>query len=166
MSILSSQSIRRLCQNRASPLISPFHERTKSHGMSYGLGAASYDVRNKSETVLHPSEGRLLSTIEYFCIPDNIRGMVLDKSTFARNFVTSFNTFLDPGWEGYLTVEMVNLGRDTIIVPQGAPLVQIEFAWLDGMTDQPYRGKYYRQPNKAVEAILEEEHQLVIPFQN
>jgi dCTP deaminase len=132
--------------------------------MSYGLGAASYDVRNKSETVLHPSEGRLLSTIEYFNLPDNVRGMVLDKSTYARNFVTSFNTFLDPGWQGYLTVEMVNLGRDTIIVPEGAPLVQIEFAWLDGCTDQPYRGKYYMQPNRAVEAILEEDIALVVPY--
>lgn len=163
MSILSSQSIRRLCQQRVNPLISPFHERSKSYGMSFGLGAASYDIRNKNETVLHPSEGRLLSTIEYFHIPDNIRGMVLDKSTFARNFVTAFNTFLDPGWEGYLTVEMVNLGRDTIIVPEGAPLVQIEFAWLDGCTDIPYNGKYKFQPNRPIGAILEEEVTLVVP---
>lgn len=162
MSILSAQSIRKLCLARPS-LISPFMERTKSHGMSFGLGAASYDVRNKARTVLHPSEGRLLSTIEHFTIPNNIRGVVLDKSTFARNFVTSFNTYLDPGWEGFLTVEMVNLGRDTIIVPEGAPLVQIEFAWLDEATDQPYRGKYHMQPNRPVEAILEEEVTLVVP---
>lgn len=164
MSVLSSQSIRRLCLARNNPLITPFHERTVHNGMTFGLGASTYDVRNRTATEMRPFECRLLSTVERFCLPDNVRGMVLDKSTFARNFVTAFNTYLDPGWEGFLTVEMVNLGTRTIRIEEGDPLVQIEFAWLDGMTDSPYKGKYQFQPDMAVAAIMEEAVQLKIPY--
>lgn len=87
----------------------------------------------------------LASTMERFCFPTNICGSVLDKSSYARVFVSAFNTHLDPGWEGFLTVELVNCGDTTIHYKKGDPLCQIKFEWLDAPTVLPYSGKYQNQ---------------------
>ncbi len=147
MTVLSAQSIRRLClclsPNRA--LITPFIEAGMVNGRSYGLSACTYDCRIADGLVLPVGQARLASTIERFCLPLNICGSVLDKSTWARVFVSAFNTHLDPGWEGYLTVELANLGTEAVIYEPGDPLVQVKFEWLDEPTELPYQGKYQLQ---------------------
>jgi dCTP deaminase len=83
--------------------------------------------------------------MERFSLPGNICGSVLDKSTWARVFLSAFNTHLDPGWQGYLTVELANLGDAVVEIEPGDPLVQVKFEWLDEPTELPYRGKYQNQ---------------------
>ncbi|HUC13555.1 MAG TPA: hypothetical protein VMS00_03795 [Acidimicrobiales bacterium] len=87
----------------------------------------------------------LASTIERFNFPTNVCGSVLDKSSYARVFVSAFNTHLDPGWRGWLTVELVNLGDEPVVYRRGDPLCQVKFEWLDEPTDRPYSGKYQNQ---------------------
>ena len=148
MSVLSAQSIRK------AKIISPFHERTVHNGMSYGLGPASYDVRIAQDIVLERRSFAIASTIERFNMPDDIIGEVFDKSTWARRGLSAFNTFIDPGWRGYLTLELVNNGHVTIMLRAGDPIVQVKFSWLDDYTTDPYIGKYQDQPDKPVEAIV------------
>ena len=148
MSILSAQSIRK------AKIITPFHERTVHNGMSYGLGPASYDVRIAQDIVLERRSFAIASTIEHFNMPDDITGEVFDKSTWARRGLSAFNTFIDPGWRGYLTLELVNNGHVTIVLREGDPVVQIKFSWLDDYSDSPYVGKYQDQPDMPVEAIV------------
>ena len=136
MSALSAQSIRK------ANIISPFHERVVHNGMSFGLGPASYDVRIAQDLILDRGGFALASTIERFNMPDDVLGEVFDKSTWARQGLSAFNTFLDPGWHGYLTIELVNLGGRTIVLKRGDPIVQVKFSWLDSHTEQPYQGKY------------------------
>ena len=190
MSQLSAQSIRELCTlaSECQPMISPFsEERHVVNGKSWGLSAASYDVRIAHDLVLGPNPGfylheamtkvialsfldmwkfrndlldlpppnALANTVENFAIPDNVCGYVVDKSSYARVFVTAFNTLLDPGWKGNLTLELVNLGPNPIEIKKGDPIVQIAFHWLDRPTDRPYNGKYNNQPNRPVPAIYE-----------
>jgi dCTP deaminase len=167
VSILSAQSIRKACVPAADgilrartlwlrqPLLSPFVEKGIINGRSFGLSACTYDVRTKEDILLSVGEGCLAVTLERFCIPTNICGSVLDKSTHARAFVTAFNTHLDPGWEGFLTVELVNLGTDIIRWAAGDPLCQIKFEWLDELTELPYHGKYQDQPAQPVSARYE-----------
>lgn len=95
--------------------------------------------------MLFPRQTILASTIERFCLPDNVCGAVLDKSSYARIFVSAFNTHLDPGWAGYLTVELANLGNTIVRYTRGEPVCQIKFEWLDEPTEMPYRGKYFNQ---------------------
>lgn len=143
MSVLSAQSIRKMVAQQG--LITPFSERGISNGKSFGLSACSYDCRISDGLIIPVGQSRLASTIERFKLPNNICGSVLDKSTWARVFVSAFNTHLDPGWEGVLTVELANLGREAAIFSPGDPLVQIKFEWLDQATELPYAGKYQNQ---------------------
>src|SRR5881397_275440 len=139
--ILSAQSIRRLC-NSEPPLIWPFVERGVLSGKSFGLSAASYDCRLAQNIIINRGEPVLASTMERFHLPDNVCGMVLDKSTHARIGISAFNTFLDPGWEGWLTLELVKFSEGVINLYSGTPICQVAFYWLDENTEMPYRGKY------------------------
>lgn len=189
MSQLCAQSIERCCAGDR-PMITPFSaEKQVVNGKSWGLSAASYDVRIAHDLVLGPHPGFLIQqhlhrtirwsssqalaelddvltaspppnalahTIEDFWMPDDVTGYVCDKSSFARVFVSAFNTLFDPGFHGNATLELINLGPDTVTIKAGDPICQFAFHWLDQRTDRPYRGKYQGQPKKAVAAIYEQ----------
>ena len=149
--ILSAQSIRKL------NMINPFHERTKLHGRSYGLSGCGYDVRLAEDMWLFPFWGRLGSIMEYLHLPNNIVGEVKDKSTNARLFVLVQNTVIEPGWYGYLTIELTRFKPWPIRLKKGTPIAQIMFKSLDEPTEQPYEGKYQNQHKGVQSAIMEED---------
>lgn len=176
MTMLSAQSIQKLCTGD-SPMISPFvGEKTVINGASYGLSAASYDVRIGHDLMLGPNPVRLLGemarkwpahprmlsewgeklenyppdhalahTVEDFDMPDNVAGLVTDKSTYARRFLSAMNTFIDCGFRGNLTLELVNLGSELIELKAGDPVCQILFYRLDEPSERPYAGKFQNQ---------------------
>lgn len=173
--ILSAQSIAERCQKGEMKLsqvllngeltiepcwtegmINPFFkEKLKRHGRSYGLSAASYDVRLAHGLWLIPGWGRLGHILEHIRMPDDLAGQVKDKSTNARLFILVQNTWIDPGWEGYLTVEITRLKPWPVYLKAGTPIAQIVFNRLDEPTAKPYGGKYQRQPFRPVHPILE-----------
>ena len=136
-------------------MIEPFEERGVVNGMSYGLSVAGYDVRIDKGRTLRPGEFCLASTLERFVIPNDLQPHVYDKSTWARQGLHAFTTTLEPGWSGWLTLELVNHGPEIIRIPDGCPIVQIVFALLAEPTENPYRGKYNNQPDRPVAAIME-----------
>ena len=149
MSQLSAQSIRKLCEGE-TPMLSPFvNEKTVVNGMSYGLSAASYDVRIAHDLRLYPRQSSLAHTLEDFHMPDNVVAYVVDKSSFARRFVSALNTLIDPGFIGNLTLELVNLGEEVVDMKAGDPICQIAFHWLDEPTERVYSGKYQHQTKAA-----------------
>ena len=133
----------------------PFCERTKEHGMTYGLGPAGYDVRIAERLTLNPGEAALASTIEDFDMPTDVLGKVADKSTWARRFLAAQNTIIEPGWYGHLTLELSNHGRETIYLIAGMPIVQIIFQLIDEPVENPYNGKYQDQKPSPVDAIFD-----------
>lgn len=147
--ILSAQSI------RARRIFTPFAERTRFNGVTYGLGPAGYDVRIAEELRLFPGEAALASTLEHFDMPLDVLGKVADKSTWARKFIACQNTIVEPGWRGYLTLEISNHGREVIIIEKGTAIAQIILHLLDQPTEQAYEGKYQNQKQGATEAIFE-----------
>jgi dCTP deaminase len=149
--ILSAQSIRK------RGIFTPFCERTREHGMTYGLGPAGYDVRIAESIRLAPGTCSLASTLERFDMPRDVLGKVADKSTWARRFLAVQNTIIEPGWRGHLTLELSNHGEDFLWVEAGMPIAQIILQLLDEPTERPYDGKYQDQRAGAVEAILETE---------
>jgi dCTP deaminase len=54
--------------------------------------------------------------------------------------LTVQNTVIEPGWRGYLTLELTNHGPNRLEIPAGSPIAQIIFEMLDEPTEQPYRG--------------------------
>lgn len=137
--ILPAQSIR-----KAQPL-SPLVERSVHKGMTYGLGPAGYDVRVAENISLGTLCFSLASTIEHFNIPNDVIAFVNDKSTWARKGLSLFNTVLEPGWNGYLTLELMNNGFEPLEIEAGMPIAQIIFMRLEEATDSPYAGRYQKQ---------------------
>lgn len=152
--VLSGQTIRKL------GIVSPFCERTKFEGMTYGLGPAGYDIRLGQDTYLFPDGLTLAVSMEEFKMPNNVMGVVHDKSTWARQGLLVQNTIIECGWRGFLTLEITlhrlsNKPLETRKLLQGTPIAQIIFHWLDEPAEQPYSGKYMDQPNVPVAAIVE-----------
>jgi deoxycytidine triphosphate deaminase len=104
----------------------------------------------------NPPQHALAHTVEDFFMPHDVVGYVCDKSTYARLFVTAFNTLFDPGFCGNATLELVNLGNKPISLKKGDPIAQFVFHWLDKKTDRPYTGKYQNQTKAAHPARFEE----------
>jgi dCTP deaminase len=139
--ILPAQEIRKL-----RGMVEPFCERTVQEGMSYGLSHAGYDVRIAESFWLHQDNRFMLaSTIEKFEMPNDVVGMVHDKSSWARRGVSLFNTVIEPSWRGFLTLELAYHGRPDLFIEAGSPIAQIVFMRLTEPTEQPYSGKYQNQ---------------------
>lgn len=140
---LSGQTIRIYARN--NNIIAPFSERTRFMGMTYGLSPAGYDVRIAESVMLPPVGFSLASTMEQFNMPKNIIAEVKDKSTWARQGLAVQNTVIEPGWRGYLTLELTNHGPLPISISAGMPIAQILFEFTDMPVDHPYEGKYQDQ---------------------
>ena len=158
--ILSAQSIKHraagpIAEGGSNLVISPFHEKTIEHGRTFGLSSCSYDVRLSKTLWLWPFWGRLGVIMEYLVLPNDLAGEVKDKSTNARIFVLVQNTHIDPGFEGYLTVELTRMLPWPIRLKAGTPIAQIVFHTLDQPTEIPYRGKYRNQRATPQPAIFE-----------
>ena len=125
-------------------------------GVSYGLGHAGYDLRVAEDHIMLPGDFCLASAIEEFTMPDTVGGIIYNKSTWARRGLSVFNTVVEPGWQGCLTMELANHGRETLYIKKGMGLAQVIFYFLDRPTDNPYQGKYQGQKPGPQEAIFEE----------
>lgn len=162
MSILSAQSIRHRCKPKPAgwggawpaPMVRPFHERTAQDGRTFGLSGCGYDVRLAKGMWLWPLWGRLGVIVEHIEMPTDLCAEVKDKSTNARLFVLVQNTIIEPGWRGWLTVELTRFKPWPIYLKAGTPIAQIVFKKLDAPTEQPYAGKYNNQPQRPTPAIL------------
>ena len=158
MTALSAQSIRLRCLPLLSDdpkMVQPFHERTKHKGRTFGLSSCGYDIRIAETLWLWPVYGRLASSMEYFHMPDDVYAEVKDKSTNARLFRFVQNTVIEPGWRGYLTLELTRDRPWPVRIEAGTPIAQIIFHKLDYPTEQVYRGKYQDQRAGAQRPILE-----------
>ena len=143
----------------------PFIENKTKHtsGTSYGLGEAGYDIRIKQtiefienekvivDGILHDGHFTLASTIEKFRMPSGMVAIVHDKSTWARQGLSVFNTVIEPGWEGFLTLELNYCGKKGLLIPSGSGIAQVIFHQL--AIPARYDGKYQNQPDRPVESI-------------
>lgn len=141
MTVLSAQTIRRLAL--VDPCL-PAHRHDET-GATGGLSCCGYDVHLAQDIVLWGGRFLLASVSERFTIPNDIVGIVHDKSSWARRGLAVQNTVIEPGWRGYLTLELTHHGNNKLVMPAGTPIAQVVFHYLDEPTEQPYRGKYQDQ---------------------
>ncbi len=153
--ILPYQTVKQRCETEN--LIFPYIGRSKAFGMSYGLSSAGYDVRVAQSDEIPSGGFMLVSTIEKFNIPNDLLAQVCDKSTWARQGLAVQNTIIEPGWCGYLTLELTNHNKSVIQIKYGMPICQIIFFQLSEPTTIPYSGKYQDQSPKPVTALFEED---------
>ncbi len=151
---------------KAAPIKDMLDTKVREHGVSHGLSEAGYDIRIKQTIVFYPSEKQMTvdgewvkglftiaSTLEEFALPKDLVGVVHDKSTWARKGLSVRNTVVEPGWQGFLTLELVYDGSDVLTIPAGAGIAQILFSKIEVPTG--YTGKYQNQADKPVAAKFE-----------
>jgi dCTP deaminase len=147
--IIPAQTLRQL-----KP-VEPFVERTRHHGMTFGLSPAGYDIRIAQDVKLSRLRSFVLaSSVERFVMPADLIAQVCDKSSWARRGVAVQNTIIEPGWRGYLTLELTYARWWPIRIKAGSPIAQIIFFRLEAPTEQPYAGKYQDQRAGPVPAII------------
>ena len=138
-----------LADEPVSPMLD---HKARAHGVSYGMSEAGYDIRIKQAVTLHPLRRfALASSVEKFAMRSDVVGIVHDKSTWARRGLSVFNTVIEPGWHGFLTLELVYHGWLPIRIPAGAGIAQVIFHQT--LEARPYTGRYQDQPDRPVAAI-------------
>lgn len=155
---------------RSSQLLDVPDRKVSEHGVSYGLGEAGYDIRIKQDITFyrlfglipmvkvvdgnqvsrHFGKFTLASAIEKFNMSPSCVAIVHDKSTWARRALSVFNTVIEPGWKGYLTLELVYHGRKKLHIPAGSGIAQVLFHLVQEPAN--YNGKYQNQENKPIAA--------------
>ena len=101
----------------------------------------------KTDTyVLLPGQFVLATTIEYFHLPANLTAFVEGRSSLGRMGLFIQNAgWVDPGFQGEITLELFNANRCAIELRSGRRVGQLVFAKLDASALNPYNGKYQRQ---------------------
>jgi dCTP deaminase len=91
---------------------------------------------------LRPGRFVLGATIEKVSIPDFMVGRVEGKSTRARQGIQIHAAgYLDPGFEGNVTLEIVNLGERIVVLWPGILIAQFSFEKLEFPCDVPYNSE-------------------------
>jgi dCTP deaminase len=90
--------------------------------------------------VLHPGEFVLGTTLECVTLPDDILGRLEGKSTLGRIGLLIHSTagYVDPGWHGYLTLELSNVANLPILLSPGMKIGQISFERMSTPVERPY----------------------------
>lgn len=109
-------------------------------------------VDDLGEIAQLPGRFTLASAIEEFDMPINLVGEVKDKSTWARQGLSVFNTVIEPGWKGFLTLELVFHGNSVVHIPAGSGIAQVLFYPLTNPGQ--YEGKYQNQEDRPVASIF------------
>ena len=101
----------------------------------------------KTDTyLLLPGQFVLATTMEYFRLPDNLTAFVEGRSSLGRMGLFIQNAgWVDPGFEGEITLELFNANRCAIELKAGRRVGQLVFAKLDDHALNPYCGKYQGQ---------------------
>ena len=90
--------------------------------------------------ILHPGEFVLGSTYEQVRLPDDIAARLEGKSSLGRLGLLTHSTagFIDPGFEGHVTLELSNVATLPIRLWPGMKIGQLSFLQMDAPAERPY----------------------------
>lgn len=80
----------------------------------------------------------LASTYEAVAFPDNLAGQVIDKSSLARLGLGLHAGFIDPGFEGHITLEITNHAPRSILLWPGMLIGQLVIFQTTSNAARPY----------------------------
>ena len=176
MSVQSDKWIKKMA--REHEMISPFEDRqVRGNKISFGTSSYGYDARvasefkvftnvnsevvdpknfkstnfvtkNAKECVIPPNSFVLARTVEKFKIPNDILVVCLGKSTYARCGIIVNVTPLEPGWEGYVTLEFSNTTPLPAMIYANEGVAQFIFLKGNEIPEVTYadrKGKYMGQ---------------------
>lgn len=113
--------------------------------------------------IIHPGEFTLATTHEYVKLPDNIVARVEGRSSIGRLGITMHVTagYIDPGFEGKITLEISNIGKMPVALYPGQRVCQIVFETMTTPAEKPYGhksrdSKYMGQKGPQVSRIKQD----------
>lgn len=90
--------------------------------------------------ILHPGEFVLGSTYEQVRLPDDVAARLEGKSSLGRLGLLTHSTagFIDPGFDGHVTLELSNVATLPIRLWPGMKIGQLCFFKLSSPAERPY----------------------------
>ena len=100
----------------------------------------SVEVKEEEAFILHPGEFVLGSTMEYVKLPHDLVARLEGKSSLGRLGLLIHSTagYVDPGFEGHLTLELSNVANLPITIYPNMKIGQISFFRLSSPAENPY----------------------------
>jgi dCTP deaminase len=98
------------------------------------------EIDAETPFILHPGEFVLGSTLERIRLPDDLVARLEGKSSLGRLGLLIHSTagFIDPGWDGHVTLELSNVANLPITIYVGMKIGQLSFMQLTEPSDRPY----------------------------
>jgi dCTP deaminase len=98
------------------------------------------EVDPEEAFILHPGEFVLGSTLERITLPDDLVARLEGKSSLGRLGLLIHSTagFIDPGWDGHVTLELSNVANLPITIYYGMKIGQLSFVQLTEPAEHPY----------------------------
>jgi dCTP deaminase len=98
------------------------------------------EVDDETPFVLHPGEFVLGSTLERIRLPDDLVARLEGKSSLGRLGLLIHSTagFIDPGWDGHVTLELSNVANLPITIYYAMKIGQISFMQMTEPAETPY----------------------------
>ena len=116
--------------------------------------------------IIHPNEFALATTLEYVKVPDDLVARVEGRSSMGRLSVTMHVTagFIDPGFEGKITLEISNIGAMPVALYPGQRVCQIVFETMTTPSELPYghpeRNSKYMGQTRPESSRIKQDYEL------
>ena len=105
-----------------------------------------YKTVRADRYILLPGQFVLATTMEYVRLGADLTAFVEGRSSLGRMGLFVQNAgWVDPGFEGEITLELFNANRCALELRSGRRVGQLVFAQLDEAAKNPYAGKYQGQ---------------------
>ncbi len=100
-------------------------------------------IKKGDPLIVHPGEFLLGTTVEKVKIPNDIVAQLNGRSSLGRLGIIIHATagFIDPGFEGYITLEMTNMANIPIALYPHMRIGQLAFFRLSSEAENPYGPK-------------------------
>ncbi len=127
----------RLFDNHKYPFIDPREQQDELTRL--------VEVEPNEAFILHPGEFVLGSTFEFVSLPDDIAARLEGKSSLGRLGLLTHSTagFVDPGFQGHVTLELSNVATLPIKLWPGMKIGQLCFFQLSSASENPYGSQKY-----------------------
>lgn len=119
--------------------------------------------RKHAYSAIAPGDFVLGTTMETISLPSNVGAVVMGRSSVGRTGLFVENAgWIDPGFEGELTLELFNSTKHFIKKPIGERICQIIFYKIDEEVERPYGscdvGSKYQGQKGAKRSLIHFDH--------
>jgi dCTP deaminase len=117
-----------------------------------------YREYESDEITIPPHSFLLATTEEYIKLPNDLTAFVEGRSSIGRIGLFIQNAgWVDPGFEGQITLELYNANSLPIRLKAGRRICQLVFCKMDEAALVPYQGKYQGQRKTTGSRIFKDE---------